>query len=77
MMDFTQIDMFKIIQETLFEVIVQVVPNEKYNNEIENFIIKKMRKVFHNKIQVSVKKILKKKLIEEFSTMNQKLEENF
>ena len=78
MMDFTQIDMFKIIQETRSDVIVQVVPNKKYNNEIENLIIKKMTKVFHKKIQVSVKKVKKiNRGLRKFSTIESKIGRDF
>ena len=73
MIDITEIDKFKIIQETISNVIVEVIPNENYNNEIKNLIIDKMSKVFDNKINVKVKEVKKiERGIRKFSTIESK-----
>ncbi len=74
MIDITEINRFKIIQETISNVIVEVIPNEMYNDEIKSLIIDKMNEVFKNQINVSVKEVNNiDRGIRKFSTIESKI----
>ena len=78
MIDVTQVDGFKIIQDTISNVIVQIVPNKYYNNDVKEKIIKNMSLVFNNDIDVRVEEVKQiPRGIRKFSTIESKIGQDY
>jgi len=78
MIDVTQVDGFKIIQDTISNVVIKVIPNKYYNNDIKEKIIKDMSSVFNNDIDVSVEEVCQiPRGIRKFSTIESKIGQDY